>query len=197
MTNFSRYVPRSCTKAMAVLVLGTQMTASTTSAAGGFSLSSPAFADNDILDSRNAAKGGPCKCDGENISPTLAWSNAPEATQSFAIIVHDSVGAHGLWVTHWVGYGIPATTSAMGGGAVNTPPVDGNYVGGTNRIGKSTWFGPCPDVGDVPHHYEVMIMATDLAPDALASGLTKDDLLKELDGHGLSATSLVGRYARH
>lgn len=162
-------------------------------AGGGFSVTSPAFEDNDLLDSRYAAKGGPRKCDGENVSPPLAWSNIPEGTQSFAMIVHDAVGAHGLGVTHWVGYGIPADASGIPEGGINT---DGNYVGGINRIKKSTWFGPCPSVGDVPHHYEFTLIATDLAPDALAPGLTRTALLEALSGHALAATSTVARYAR-
>src|SRR2546425_13337171 len=28
-------------------------------------------------------------CSGENISPALEWSGAPEATKSFALLVHD------------------------------------------------------------------------------------------------------------
>jgi Raf kinase inhibitor-like YbhB/YbcL family protein len=165
-------------------------------AAEGFTLSSSAFKDNDILDRKYAAKGGPRKCDGENISPPLQWSNAPAKTKSFAIVVHDAVGGHGLGIDHWVAYGIPATTTFLAEGAVNKPPQGGNYVGGKNRIGKPFYFGPCPDVGDNPHHYEFMIIATDMEPGALAAGLDKQGLIKALEGHRLGATSIIGRYAR-
>lgn len=168
----------------------------TARAAGGFTITSPAFKDNDILDRKYAAKGGPRKCDGENISPPLQWSSAPAKTKSFAIVVHDSVAGHGLGIDHWVAYGIPAETTSFAEGAVSKPPHDGNYVGGKNRIGKPFWFGPCPDVGDNPHHYEFMIIATDLAPDALQPGLDKQGLIKATEGHRLGATSIVGRYAR-
>lgn len=170
--------------------------ADTARAAEGFTITSPAFKDNDILDRKHAAKGGPRKCDGENISPPLQWSNAPAKTKSFAIVVHDSVGGHGLGIDHWIAYGIPASTTSFAEGAVNKPPHDGNYVGGKNRIGKPFYFGPCPDVGDNPHHYEFMIIATDLAPDALQPGLDKQGLIKATEGHRLGATSIVGRYAR-
>lgn len=164
-------------------------------AAEGFSLTSPSFDDNALIDSRHAAKGGPRNCDGQNISPPLAWSNAPAGTQSFAIIVHDAVGAHGLGVTHWLGYGIPSDVASFDEGALNDAG-GGSFVGGKNRIGTATWFGPCPDVGDVPHHYEFTLIATDLAPDALAPELDRAGLLSALDGHALGATSLVARYAR-
>lgn len=165
--------------------------------AEGFALTSPAFADNDILSSKHAGKGGPRNCDGENISPPLEWSNAPEATQSFAMVVHDAVGGHGLGITHWVAYGISPQASSLAEGVASSPAVDNTYIGGTNVIKQPTYLGPCPDVGDVPHHYEFVLIATDLAPDALAPGLTRDALFEALAGHTLGATSLVGRYARN
>jgi len=165
-------------------------------AAEGFRLTSPSFADHDMLPSKFAAKGGPRNCDGENISPALTWSDAPEGTKSFAIILHDTAGNHGLGVTHWVAYGIPGGDTGFDEGEVSAPPANGNYVGGTNRIGKPFWFGPCPDVGHVPQHYLFTLIATDLDPSALEPGLDKDALLKNLEGHALGGTTLVGRYAR-
>lgn len=165
-------------------------------AAEGFSITSPAFKDNDLMDRKFAAKGGPRKCDGENISPPLQWSNAPAGTKSFAIVIHDAVGGHGLGIDHWVAYGIPASTTSFAEGAVSKPPQDGNYVGGKNRIDRPFYFGPCPDVGDLPHHYEFIIIATSLEPGALAPGLDKAGLIKATEGHRLGATSMIGRYGR-
>ncbi|SDJ31322.1 YbhB/YbcL family Raf kinase inhibitor-like protein [Aliiruegeria lutimaris] len=170
--------------------------AGTAQAAGGMKLGSPAFSDHDMLPAKYAAKGGPRNCDGEGVSPPLEWSNTPEGTNSYAIIVHDSAGAHGLWVTHWLDCEIPGTSSSFREGEVSGAPAGGNYVDGTNRIGKPVWFGPCPDVGNRPQHYVFTLIATDLEPDALESGLDKAGLLAALEGHALGATSLVGRYAR-
>ena len=164
------------------------------SQAAAFTITSPSFADNEIIPKKHAAKGGPRKCDGENISPALQWSNAPAGTKSFAIVVTDAVGGHGLGIVHWVGYGIPASTTSLAEGAVSKPSKA--YVGGKNVIKKGFYFGPCPDVGDNPHHYEFKIIALDLAPDALAPGLDLAGLFKAIKGHNLSATSIVGRYAR-
>ena len=188
-------MPRVMTTGLAATALIFSLSVQSAQADGGFSLSSSAFADNALMPSRYAAMGGPRACDGEGISPPLAWSHAPEATTSFAIIVHDNTGAHGLGVTHWVGYGIPADVTGFDEGALNS--VEGaSFVPGTNRINQPTWFGPCPDVGDVAHHYEITIIATDLAPDALEAGMTRDALLAALAGRTLGATGLIGRYAR-
>jgi len=75
-------------------------------AAGGFEMNVGGLEDGAILDSKFAAKGGPRNCDGENVAPSVTWSEAPEDTQSFALLMHDQTGAHGMGVTHLVAYGI-------------------------------------------------------------------------------------------
>ncbi len=167
-------------------------------AAGAFEISSPAFKDNGLLDRKYAAKGGPRQVRRrKRLAAAAMVECARRSTKSFAIVIHDAAGGHGLGIDHWIAYGIPASRpQSFAEGAVSKPPHDGNYVGGKNRIGKPFYFGPCPDVGDNPHHYEFMIIATDLAPDALAPGLDKQGLIKATEGHRVGATSMIGRYAR-
>src|SRR2546426_1327376 len=45
-------------------------------------------------------------CDGADVSPPLAWSDAPSAAQSFALIADDPDAPVGTWV-HWVLFDIP------------------------------------------------------------------------------------------
>ena len=109
--------------------------------------------------------------------------------------MHDQTGAHGMGVTHLVAYGIDGAATAMPEGGFANDAA--GFTGGKNRIGKAGWFGPCPDVGDVPHHYVFTLIATDLAPDALEPGLDREGLLGALEGHALAATGFVVRYARN
>jgi phosphatidylethanolamine-binding protein (PEBP) family uncharacterized protein len=89
-------------------------------------------------------------------------------------------------------YGIaPATTGLAAGEAV---PQGG--VSGTNRTGGPGYYGPCPPVGEVPHHYIAQVYALDLAPGALPAGLTRDAFLAAIKDHVLAATSTVLRYGR-
>lgn len=155
-----------------------------------FKLTSSSFEDGGLMDRKYAAKGGPRKCDGENISPELSWQNAPNGTKSYAIITFDATGRHGLGVVHWVAYGIPASATNIAEGATS------GFIGGLNSIRKNQYFGPCPDVGNVPHIYEFLIIALDFEPDALAVGFTRNDLMKTIKDHNLGATSIIGRYAR-
>ena len=51
-------------------------------------------------------------CDGSNVSPPLMWSDAPEGTQSLALIVDDPDAPGGNWV-HWVVSDIPSSASSF------------------------------------------------------------------------------------
>src|SRR4029453_18058964 len=58
-----------------------------------FSVVSPAFKDGDVWPAKYAGA-DPSRatrpCGGQNVSPPLAWSNAPDATRSFAILMFDA-----------------------------------------------------------------------------------------------------------
>lgn len=184
-------------RASALLVSFGLFAAVTASAANAetFTVTSSSFPDNGLMDSKYAGKGGPRKCDGENISPQLSWSNPPEGTKSYAIVVTDAVGQHGLGVDHWTAYGIPVSTTSLAEGEGSQP--SSAYVGGLNITKKDIYLGPCPDVGDAPHHYEFMLVALSLEPDALEAGLTRLELFEAMKDHSIAATSFVGRYARN
>jgi Raf kinase inhibitor-like YbhB/YbcL family protein len=159
-------------------------------AAEAFTLTSPGVADGGTLASTHAASAN--NCGGGNVSPALQWRNAPAGTKSYAVTILDPDGAKGLGIVHWVLYGIASSVASLGAGA--EPPA--GSVAGTNRTGGPGYAGPCPPVGDVPHHYVVQIYALDLPPDALPAGLTRDALLAAMKDHVITATSTVLRYGR-
>ena len=69
------------------------------------------------------------------------------------------------------------------------------FVGGQSLMKLPHYFGPCTPPGP-PHHYILTLMATDLEPTALKEGMTRDELIKALDGHAKGATSLVGIFSK-
>lgn len=94
--------------------------------------------------------------EGENISPDLSWSNAPEGTQSFALQVHDPdapTGGSGWW--HWVIINIPATVNQLPSGLSTEQYLA--EIGGARQINTDFsapgWGGPCPPQGCDPHRY--------------------------------------------
>ncbi len=137
---------------------------------------------------------GPGLCGGKELSPALAWSGAPATTMSYAITMWDQDGQKGLGVSHWVAYGIPATTTSIPVGFGSAPSPA--YVGGTNTRKTTTYLGACPPVGDTAHHYLITVYALDLAPTALAPGLAREAFFPAIAGHVVGVTSYVGLYSR-
>jgi len=170
------------------------MTATTHAAAAPFTLTSPTFTDGGMLTKKQAADDPMRMCGGENVSPALAWSNAPAKTKSFAVFMLDPDGLLGQGVSHWLGYGIPAGVSGLAEGEITKGSK--NFVGGKGTRDNALYIGPCPPVGDAPHHYLFTVVATDLEPTALKPGMTRDEVYAAIKGHTLGGMSIVGKYAR-
>jgi Raf kinase inhibitor-like YbhB/YbcL family protein len=184
-------------RAGVVLSLAMSALLSAANAAEPFAVTSSAYKDGDVWPAKYAGA-DPSRtnppCPGQNVSPPLAWSNAPAATKSFAILMFDPDGGNGIGVSHWVAYGIPAAKTSLAEGEASQPPKD--WTGGKNNIGHDHYFGPCGPTGHSLHHYVITVIATDIEPGKLKPGLTRDELQAELKGHALAPASIVGRYTR-
>jgi Raf kinase inhibitor-like YbhB/YbcL family protein len=166
------------------------------SPATAFRLSSPGMPDNTVLARRYGGTNpkNP-NCLGDNVSPALEWASAPDKTRSFVLLMDDQAGRAGLGVSHSVIYGIPANVKSLAEGELSAPPKAGRFVPGKNTLGMQ-YLGPCPPRGNALQHYVFTLIATDLEPGALPPGLTKEEVLKALQGgRALRAASLVLRYA--
>lgn len=148
-------------------------------------LRSPAFDYHTRIPSRHAG-------DGEDLSPPLEWSAAPEGTESFAILCHDPdaplVQNGHLGFVHWVLYGIPGHVRSLD---------EGTHLGvrGSNDADGSGYSGPMPPVGHGTHHYYFWIVALDQVLD-LPAGLDMSTFLEKVEPHLLGMNRLVGTYKR-
>jgi Raf kinase inhibitor-like YbhB/YbcL family protein len=174
-----------------LLLAGTLWLASGFANAAGMQVSSSAFSDGGVIPKLHGNTG---ECGGKGVSPAVAWSNLPSGTKSVAILLSDPDGANGLGVSHWVAYNIAASRGQLKQGEGQ---ADGKGITvGKNSTGTAAYRGMCPPPGDVPHHYVLTVIATDLDPTALQPGMTKDALLAALKDHALGGQSIVGRYGR-
>lgn len=156
-----------------------------------FMLTSSAFKDGETMPKLFAAPNEPERlCGGKDVSPPLEWSNAPKGTKSYAILMWDQEGQKGFGVSHWVAYDIPASMTSIkeGGGSAPSP----KFVSGAANRGTLKYRGVCPAKGELPHHYQITVMALDIAPGTLKPGLTREAFFETIKGHSLGAVSIVG-----
>ncbi|MEJ2297675.1 MAG: YbhB/YbcL family Raf kinase inhibitor-like protein [Woeseiaceae bacterium] len=130
--------------------------------------------------------------EGEDVSPELAWSDAPDGTKAFAVICHDpdaplvKPGSYGF--VHWVLYGIPGSIDRLSEGV-------GDYTQGVNDFGNAGYGGLMPPEGHGTHHYFFWVLALD-EDVGLPPGLTLWELLERIEPNLIGMNRLMGTYAR-
>ena len=155
-------------------------------AAAQIALRSSAFADGAAIPERFT-------CEGDNLSPPLAWDAPPDGTKSLALVVDDPdapdpAAPKRTWV-HWVVYDLPpAARELAAGGALPTGARRGK-----SDFGEGRWRGPCPPIGR--HRYFFKLYALDVELGARGS-LTKAELEQAMEGHVLARAELVGTYQK-
>jgi Raf kinase inhibitor-like YbhB/YbcL family protein len=143
-------------------------------------ITSPAFNHHQRIPERHSS-------DGEDLSPPLAWSGAPDGTKAFAIVVHDPDAPLVDGFTHWVAYGIPGDDN-------HVDEDTRDVVQGNNSFGKAGYGGPAPPAGHGTHHYYFWLYALDEDLD-LEPGLERRALLDKIEDHVIEQARLVGTYA--
>jgi Raf kinase inhibitor-like YbhB/YbcL family protein len=128
--------------------------------AAKLTLTSTAFADLGVIPRQFS-------CDGDNVSPPLAWSGIPANAAELTLTVEDPDAPNGTFV-HWVLYGISPGIASLGTG----PTGEGRN--GQNSSDKKGYGGPCPPKGS-QHRYiftlSALSKATNLPEGATAAQL--------------------------
>jgi len=153
------------------------------------SLSSASFPANGMIPSRHT-------CDGQDLSPQLAWTGLPANTKSLVLIVDDPdapdpAAPKMTWV-HWVLYNLPPTATDLAEGVAVRDLPPGTRLG-LNDWQRTGYGGPCPPIGK--HRYVHKLFALDvLLPDL--RNPTKASLEQAMQAHVLARTELIGHYQR-
>jgi Raf kinase inhibitor-like YbhB/YbcL family protein len=135
-------------------------------------------------------------CEGYDLSPSLAWSGAPEGTKSFALIVDDPDAPDPkapkmTWV-HWVLYNLPPGTASLVE-AVAPSALPAGAREGTNDWKRTGYGGPCPPIGR--HRYFHKLYALDtVLPDLMNPDKAK--LEAAMKGHILAEAVVMGTYQK-
>lgn len=177
---------------MSAFVAAAQTPAAPVASKPGLTLTTPAFEDGGIIpDKYSRAVEAP-------VSPKLTWTNVPEGTVSFALILHDpdtSLQKTTNQVLHWMIFNIPGTTRELPENVPTEAKLPDGSIQAVNQGKKIGYYGMGAAAAGPYHHYTFELFALDtklsLGPDA-----TQADVLKAMEGHILGKGVLVGRFHR-
>jgi Raf kinase inhibitor-like YbhB/YbcL family protein len=157
-------------------------------------LTTTAFADGTVIPNRHTQAG-------DQVSPALSWSGAPDSAKSFVLIMHDidvASGPTGEDVLHWMVWNIPGNATSLPEGV----PQGGDQPNGMRQISVSGPYyrGPgAPATGPL-HHYVFELYALDTMIDVPAVGqtpsATRAAVVAAMQGHSRGKGVLVGLFKR-
>jgi len=167
---------------IAALALMTGCGGAKESEMAGFMLQSNAFDDGKTLPTEFT-------CDGDDKPPPLAWTDPPDGTRSFALVVDDPDAPNGTF-RHWGAWNIPASENGLDEGQVDQFPQ------AINDFGRQGYGGACPPEGHGPHRYRFKLFALDTDKLDLPAGAKVLDVEKAASEHMLGRAELTGTYER-
>jgi len=152
-------------------------------------LTSPAFAAGAEIPRKYT-------CQGDNVSPPLAWTGVPETARSLVLIVDDPDAPDPrapkmTWV-HWVVFNLPVNATGLPEAVASKALPEGSGEG-LNDWKRTGYGGPCPPVGR--HRYPFKLYALDTRLTGLDRP-TKARLEAAMKGHVLARSVLTGTYQK-
>jgi Raf kinase inhibitor-like YbhB/YbcL family protein len=162
-----------------------------------FSLTSADIVDGATLPEpqRSGAFGVP---GGEDVSPQLSWSGAPEGTKSFAITCYDPDAPTGSGFWHWAVADIPADVTELptGAGTPGSEHMPAGSVTLANDAGMHGYLGSAPPPGHGEHRYYFTVHAVDVETLELPDGATPAFLGFNLFSHTLGRAGITAVFQR-
>lgn len=164
------------------------------SLAASFELHSPDIAEGAMLTKAQVFSG--FGCTGDNVSPALAWSGAPEGTKSLALTVYDPDAPTGSGWWHWVVFDIPAGTTGLAKGIGKGASLPVGTRQGRNDFGTGDFGGACPPAGDKPHRYIFTVYALKVPKIDVPADASAALIGFMINANRLGAATLNARYGR-
>ena len=131
---------------------------------------------------------------GDDRSPELRWTGAPEQTRSFAVRVYDpdAPTMSGFW--HWALYDLPAGTEhlARGAGTPGSGLLPPGAITVANEYRQEAYTGAAPPSGHGTHRYFFVVSALDVDTLEVPAGATPAVLGFLLRRHELARGVTMG-----
>jgi Raf kinase inhibitor-like YbhB/YbcL family protein len=157
-------------------------------------LSTPAWSDGGQIPTKHAQTG-------EEASPPLTWSNVPDGTMSFVLIVHDvdtAIGNGTDDLLHWMVWNIPGTARSLPEKVAQGPQLPD----GSHQISASGPYyrGPGALASGLVHHYVFELFALDtmveVAPVGQSPPATRAAVVAAMAGHVRGKGVYTGLFRR-
>ncbi len=133
-------------------------------------------------------------CDGEDMSPPLAWEDAPKEARSFVLLVDDLDAPDGVF-HHWACFDIPAHHTGLNEGA-GRPGSFEDFRHAVNDFGELGYNGPCPPHGHGLHRYRFRLLALDCPELSIRTHPSCVEVETEARKHLVSEARITGVYHR-
>jgi Raf kinase inhibitor-like YbhB/YbcL family protein len=128
-------------------------------------------------------------CDGDDISPPLAWTGVPADARSLALLVEDPDAPSGTFV-HWTLFDIAPDTTFLEAAQVPEGAREGD-----NSFGDEGYGGPCPPEDDEPHRYVFTLYALSAEP-GVDTGAAPEEVREAVADAAIARGQLIGRFGR-
>lgn len=133
-------------------------------------------------------------CEGQNLSPALTWSGAPDGVKSFAIVCADPDAPAGTWY-HWAIFDIPASATKLPQAVPDSPGIGGARQA-VNDFEQVGYGGPCPPRGHGDHRYFFTLYALKVAELGLGERPGCREVEEKAASSALQKAQLMGTYSR-
>ncbi|NRH21883.1 kinase inhibitor [Pantoea stewartii] len=131
---------------------------------------------------------------GENVSPHLAWEDAPEGTKSFVVTCFDPDAPTGSGWWHWVVANLPAdTTSLPQGAGSGKAALPAGAMQTRTDFGQAGYGGAAPPAGET-HRYIFSVHALDVESIEVDAGASGAMVGFNVHFHVLASASLTVHY---
>lgn len=127
-----------------------------------------------------------------NEFPGLNWTDGPEGTESYAIIMQDTdLVVRGAPILHWSVVNIPADVTGLKVGMKPEEKPPGAIYGPNYKGAAQPYLGPRTPPGP-KHRYHIQVFALDTVLPADFAPKSYAELTEALKGHVLASGSVLG-----
>ena len=149
-----------------------------------FTLTSSAIAQDSLLPSKYT-------CDGESATLPLSWSNPPDSTVVYTLIMHHEAAPDDVHC-YWIVYNIPADISELPENVSGIGSLGTNTVNGLNEYTPPCSKGP----GEKEYHYTLYALSEKLDITASPDEIDMDFIKEAMVGKIISTANMTVYYTR-